>query len=189
MNWVTIVLVLVIGFVTWAAYRSGFIREFVGLCGVILAVPIAGVFYDDLYPKIHPIVDNADVANLVSFIAIFAAVVIGSQVAAYLLRTLAHALNLGGLDHVAGAIFGFLKAALICQVLLIALVLFPTPDVRDDIDASPIGRALLNTAPAVLSILPQRFDSGIDHFLDGASALDERIGPSPTGTATRTATP
>jgi membrane protein required for colicin V production len=165
-NWVTLVLVVVIGLLTWRSYSTGFIRELVSLASVILAVPVAGIFYDDMYPKVHPIVDSVALANLISFMSLLAGVVIAGQIASYLLRETANALNLGEADHLAGAAFGLIKGILLCQVVLIALVAFPKPDIRDEIDRSPVATALLDSTPLVLSILPSNFDAQVDFFLD-----------------------
>lgn len=178
MDWISLVLVAGIGLLTWRAYANGFIREIVSLAAVILAVPIAGLFYDDLYPKVHPIVDSEPLANLVSFLAIFAGVVIGGLVAAYLMRNVARALNLGAADRLAGAAFGFLKGVIAAQVILLAFVAFPRPDLHDDIDRSPVAEVLLDTAPGVLAILPGTFDRALDAFLSPAREIDERTGPA-----------
>ena len=87
MNWVSFVLLGVIAVLTWRAWRNGVIRELVSLGSVILAIPMAGIFYDDMFPKIHPIVDSVPLANLVSFLAILLGVVVGGQVIATLLAS------------------------------------------------------------------------------------------------------
>jgi membrane protein required for colicin V production len=175
LNWVTLLVLLTIVFLTWRAWKNGFIRELVSLAAVILAIPIAGIFYDDLYPKVEPIIDNQIGAALVSFLAILGGVIIGGQVAAYLLRRGVEILNLGGADQLAGAAFGFIKGILICQVILIAFVAFPRPNFRDDIDDSTAAQVLLDGTPFVLAILPGAFDRAIDAFLDGANALNDGI--------------
>lgn len=164
MNWLDIVLLAVIGLSAWRGYSNGFIRELVSIAAVILAIPIAGVLYDDLYPKVEPIIGNQDLAAVVSFISILAGVIIGGQVAAHLLKRTAEVLNLGFFDAVAGGVFGFFKAAIICQVILILLVRYPEPDLRDSIDGSRVATALLDAAPAVLAFLPGTFEAGLDLF-------------------------
>jgi membrane protein required for colicin V production len=161
-----LLLVAFVGFATYRAWRNGFIRELVSLSAVILAIPIAGLFYDDLFPKVQPIIDNEQLARLVSFMAILAGVIVAGQVAAHLLKQGVAMLNLGAADQLAGAAFGFLKAAIICQVILIALIRFPNPDLRETIDASPVARRMVDTAPLVLSILPKGFDEATSVFLD-----------------------
>ena len=173
MSWVTIVIVVIIGFMTYRAYRNGFIRELVSLTAVILAVPIAGLLYDDLLPKVEPIVDNVQLASLVAFLAILAGVIIGGQVLAHLLKRTAEVMNLGSVDHAAGAAFGLLKGIIICQVLLIALIIFPKPDLRGAIDDSRVATVLVNGTPMVLGILPGQFDNAVDLFNQGVDQLEE----------------
>ncbi len=179
MDWLTIVLIIIIGLLTWLAYRHGFVRELVSLCAVILAIPVAGIFFDDMFPKVHPLVSNVALANLISFIAIMAGVIIAGQIAAYLLKSMVNALNLGVVDALAGAAFGFLKAVVICQVVLIALVAFPRPDIRDDIDKSPLATALIDAAPVVLAILPGTFDDAVDIFTNTTGLIDDKVGDKP----------
>ena len=119
MNWLDIVLVAAIAFVTWRAYVNGFIRELVSLSVAFLAIPIAGIFYGDMFPKVKPIVDNDNLARLVSFLAILIGVIVAGQVAAHLLKRTVAMLNLGALDHLAGGAFGFAKAVLIAQVVAV----------------------------------------------------------------------
>ena len=185
-NWLTIGLAAVIVFLTWRAYSNGFIRELVSLCVAILAIPIAGIFYDDLTRKLDPIISDATAARLVAFLSILIGVVIAGQVVAHLLKRAVAMLNLGALDHLAGGAFGFLKAVILCQVVLIALVAFPSPDLGDSIDESPVARTLLDTAPAVLAFLPNTFDREIHAFLDGIQTVgSQAAGASATPTASR----
>ncbi len=179
MNWLDILLILAIGFATYRGYKNGFIRELVSIAAVILAIPLAGIFYDDMFPKVEPIVRNEDLAALVAFVAIMAGVIIGGQVAAHLLKRTAEILNLGILDRLAGGTFGFLKAVFIAQALLVALVTFPSPDIRGHVDSSPVATRLLDAAPTVLAFLPGTFNEGIDLFREHVSSI---TGPSASPT-------
>lgn len=181
-DWITIALAAGIALVTWRAYANGFIRELVSLSVAVLAIPIAGVFYDDLTRKLEPIISDPTAARLVAFVSILFGVIIGGQVIAHLLKRAVAMLNLGVLDHLAGGAFGFLKAVLICQVILIALVAFPSPDLQENIDESPVARGLLDAAPVVLAFLPETFDRAINGFRDGINALHD-AGTTPAGTA------
>ncbi|MCZ7578230.1 MAG: CvpA family protein [Dehalococcoidia bacterium] len=180
MNWLDFVLLAVIGFSTWRAYSNGFIRELVSIAAVVLAIPIAGVLYDDMYPKVEPIITNRTLAAVLSFLSIFAGVIILGQVGAHLLKRTAEILNLGVLDRLSGGAFGFIKAVIICQVVLIVLVRYPEPDLRDDIDASPVATALLDAAPTVLAFLPNTFEEGLDLFREARDAVNGALGtPTP----------
>ena len=172
MNWVSLVIVAIVALLTWRAFRRGFLRELVGLAALILAVPVAGVFYDDMVPKVEPIIDNALASALVSFAAIFLGVIVAGQLVGYFLRRSVDVLNLGGLDRLLGAAFGFLQGALLCQVALVALVIFPQPDLRASIEDSIIATRLLDGAPDVLAILPDHFREAVDLFLEGIDLLE-----------------
>lgn len=178
MNWITVLIVVVLGFLTYRAYSNGFVREMVSLGAVILAIPIAGLLYDDMVPNVSPIVDSDRLAALISFLAILGGVVVGGQVLAHLLKRFVQLLNLGAADALAGGAFGFIKGVLIIQVILVAFVLFPKPDFRDDIESSGVARALLDGTPFVLAILPDRFGDTIEGFLDGSRRDDENGTPS-----------
>ena len=183
MDWVSLVLVAVIALLTWRAWRAGFIRELVSFASVILAIPIAGVMYPRMYPKIHRIVTDGDLAALVSFLAILIGVVVGGQVLAHALRKTAAILNLGVADSLAGAVFGFAKGVLLTQAILIALVAFPSPNLKSQIDSSPVAKGLLDTSPIVLAFLPNNFDDQLHDFLDGIRNIAN------TGSAAGTPTP
>ncbi|HNO65819.1 MAG TPA: CvpA family protein [Tepidiformaceae bacterium] len=186
MNWLDVVLVAAIGFSTWSGFRNGFIRELVSIAAVILAIPVAGIFYDDMFPKVEPIVDNENLAALISFVSILLGVVIGGQVVAHLLKRTAEILNLGVLDRLAGAAFGFLKAVFLAQALLLALVTFPNPDIRSSVDGSPVASELIATAPPIKAFLPQAFEEGLDLFHDHVKGLDDLLpGETPTPAPSR----
>lgn len=185
LNWLTLLLVVILGALTYRAYRNGFVRELVSLSAVILAIPLAGVLYDDLYRKVHPVVDSEPLAYLISFLAILAGVVVGGQVVAHTLKQTVALLNLGAADRLAGAAFGFVKAALACQVILLAFVVFPRPDVRDAIHESAVARMLLDTTPPALTVLPSRFDRAVHAFLDGLPPAGEAAVPGPSATPVR----
>jgi membrane protein required for colicin V production len=183
MNWLDVALVGFIGFLTWSAWRTGFVRELVVFASTILAVPIAGIFYERMSPKVNPIVDDPELAKMISFVAILAGVFIAGQVAAHMLKRTVTMLNLGAFDKLAGGAFGFIKAVIICQVALIALVVFQKPDITQTIDDSPVAGKLLDAAPAVLTVLPARFDDGVKLFQQASETLNNLPIAQPTPTA------
>jgi membrane protein required for colicin V production len=181
-NWLDLLILAVLAFSTWRAYASGFIRELVVLVSVILAIPIAGALYSRMFPKVNPIFDNEDLSAVISFLSILAGVIIGGNVLAHLLKRTAEMLNLGALDRLAGAAFGFLKAALVIQAILIVLVRYPSPDVRGEIDSSRTAKALLDAAPLTLAFLPKTFETGVELFRNAADSID---GPGAAPTPAR----
>ena len=165
-HWLTILLLGIVALFTWRAYRAGFIRELVSLAAVILAIPIAGLFYDDLHPKVEPLIGSSVLAALISFGALLVGVIIAGQVVAHLLRKGATMLNLGIADRFAGGAFGLVKGLLVCQIILIALVAFPRPDLREHIDDSRAARTMLDGSHFVLALLPGTFGDSVSEFLE-----------------------
>lgn len=163
---------------TWHAYRNGVLREMVAFSAILLAIPIAGLFYDDLGAKLDPIIDQSILARLVAFLSLFASVVVIGHVGAQLLRRTAEILNLGWADAWAGGIFGFAKGVLIVQAVLIGLVAYPKPDIRATIDTSPVARGLVDAAPVALQLLPQAFESAVDQFGGEAVNTDDPDAPA-----------
>lgn len=189
MNWLTVLLVLAIGGLTYRGYRQGFLRELVSLSSLLLAIPVAGLIYDDFAARLDPIIGNPTVSGLCAFLGIIIAIVIAGQVGVYLLRRTAAVLNLGWVDDWAGAGFGFILGVVGCQVVLLALVVFPKPDIRDAIDDSALATALLDSGPVVLSLLPEVFESALDAFLAGAEEIEDALDGEPTPTPVSTPTP
>ena len=74
-----------------------------------------------------------------------------------------------------------LEPTLLALSILIALVAFPRPNLRDEIDGSPVATGLREYAPLTLSILPDDFDQTVDAFLDGVTTAPEE---APAGTPT-----
>lgn len=182
MDVVSLLLAGGIALLTWRAYRRGLVRELVSLASLLLAIPIAGVLYDDMTPKVEPLVANRTLAQLVSFLSILFAVVMGGQVAGYALRRGVELLDLGAVDRLAGGAFGFVTGVLLAQVVLLALVVFPSPDVRGGIHRSPVGRFLLETTPLVVQLLPDPFEGVLDEFLgkgDVGVTADGEASPRP----------
>ena len=155
-------------------------RELVSLAAIVLAVPVAGIFHDDMVMKVEPMVDNSIGAGLLSFLAILIGVIIGGQIVAFLLGRSVDALNLGAADHVAGGAFGLLQGVILCQVLIVALVIFPKPDLREEIDHSSLATTLLDGTPFILSILPEKFRDTVDLFLDDDRFVGGNVRGLPT---------
>ena len=108
---------------------------------------------------------------------------LAGQVGGHLMKRTASMLNLGAFDRLAGAALGFLKAVIICQVVLIALVVFQKPDLSTTIDGSPVAGKLLDTAPAVLTVLPSTFDHGVEAFQKVAAIINGLPGGRPAPAA------
>lgn len=165
MNWVDLVIVAIIAWSAFRAFRMGLVRELTALIAVIAGIFLAGALSDDLSANLDFLIDDASTRNLVAFIAIFAGTLIAGQVLSAVLSDVAGMLLLGPLDHIAGAIFGLLQGILVVQVLLIGVAVFPAAaSVSSAVDDSKLADVFLDKLPSIDRLLPERFRNPMDQL-------------------------
>jgi membrane protein required for colicin V production len=164
MNWLDAAIVIVIAWFTFAAFRTGIIREVVTVIAFVVGVLAAGFYYDDLAENVLLFIDNDTAANVAAFIVLFASAALGGQLAATLLKQMAGLLRLGWLDHMAGAAFGLLKGFILVEAFLILVTTFPYLGLDDTIRGSAIAPLFLDGAPVLLKLLPGEFDDAVHAF-------------------------
>ncbi len=164
MNWVDGVIVVAIAWFTFSAFQAGLIREVVTVVSVLLGIVLAGLFYTDLADDIKLAVDSDRAARTIAFLAIFGATALAGQLAAMLLKEAASFFMLGIADQMAGALFGFAKAILLLEILLIVFVTYPSLGLRDAIEGSIFAPIFLERVPFLLKVLPSEFQAGVDTF-------------------------
>jgi membrane protein required for colicin V production len=164
MNWVDAVIIGAIVWFTFAAFQAGLIREVVTVVSVLLGIVLAGIFYTDLAEDIKLAIDSDRAARTIAFLAIFGATAFAGQLAAMLLKEAASFLMLGIFDQLAGAVFGFAKAILLLQILMIVFVTYPSLGLKEAIDGSMFAPIFLDRVPFLLRVLPSEFEAGVDAF-------------------------
>lgn len=164
MNWLDIVIILIIGWFTLSAYNAGIIREVVTLVASVLAVVVAGLYYDNLATDVLVFVEDDTGAKVVSFLILLASVFFMGQLAATLLKRTASLLMLGWADHMAGAAFGFLKGVVIIEAVLILFVTYPSLELENAIQDSGLAQIFLDGVPILLRLLPDEFERAVDNF-------------------------
>ena len=160
MHWLDILLIVVLIIPVFIGLKQGVIKAALSLAGLIIGVVLASNFYGP-FAKVLGFIANEDVANIVAFILILAAVMVITIVLARLLKFIASVTMLGWIDHVGGAIFGFLMGAIFWSALLAVWVkFFGTVLVTE----SFLAEALLDKFPLILGLLPSEFDAIRDFF-------------------------
>ena len=178
MHWIDLLIVGVIAWFTFRAFANGLIWEVSSLLSVILGVVVAGLLYDDLSESLDFLIDDATWRNLISFVAIFAGVVVIGLLTARALRRMASLLLLGPLDHLGGAAFGFAKGLLVVQVALILLAVYPPSEgLAAAVDDSAIAPLFLDSAPVAEVALPSEFNDALTQLQAWREQIDlEGIG-------------
>src|SRR5437764_13615006 len=95
MNWVDAAIVIVFIYFIITAFSAGFLREVIGIGSAILAVVLAGLFYDEVADTLLSSIDNATTASVVAFLIILFGVTLAGQGLAMLLNPALTVMQLG----------------------------------------------------------------------------------------------
>ncbi|NDV47689.1 CvpA family protein [Paludibacter sp. 221] len=114
---ICIIVPVIIGFVV--GLFKGLIKELISLAAIVLGILGARLFEPQVSKLLMSMFDmKASIAQPLSYLILFLAIVVVLLVVANLLDKLFSAIALGGLNKFLGGIFGALKYALIVSVLL-----------------------------------------------------------------------
>ena len=157
MNWIDIVFLVTIAGFTITGFALGVIRQFTSLAGVIIGIVLATQFWDEVASNLGFL--GASYAGIAAFAGIvilttLAAIFIGRAIS----RT-ASLLFLGALDHLVGALFGFVQGGMVVLALPLILIEFPLFNIDDAVVESAIGDGILGQASLWLGLLPEGFEN------------------------------
>jgi len=159
LDWVIVLIVLLS---VLQAIAQGFFYEFFSLAGVIAGYLLAAWEYPRVAAWYTHYVNSQWAADIAGFFTIFVVVVLLAGVIGRIARWAVHGVGLRWFDRLLGAVFGFVRGAAICTVVVLALAAFaPQWGWLQQSRLSPFllvsGRALVWAAPADLR---QRFREG-----------------------------
>lgn len=157
-------LVLIVLLSVLQAIAQGFFYEFFSLAGVIVGYLLAAWEYPRVAAWYAQHVNSQWAADIAGFFTIFLGVVLLAGVVGRIARWAVHGVGLRWFDRLLGAVFGFVRGAVICTVIVLALAAFaPQWGWLQQSRVAPFllvsGRALIWAAP---SDLRQRFREGWD---------------------------
>ena len=161
MNWLDIVITIVLIISTIGGLRTGIIKSILSLAGIIVGVVLAGRYYVTLAEKLT-FIPAENIARIVAFAIIVMAVMIVAGIIASVVSWTVSKIMLGWLNHLGGAVFGFLWGAIFCGALLAVWAkYFGAGGALAD---SALARGLLDYFPVVLALLPDEFNSVRNFF-------------------------
>ncbi len=159
MNWFDIILLVLLVLSVLGGWKSGLVRSVFGWVALILGIVLASHFYRPLSETAFSHLfqrGGGGLASVLSFIVIFAVVVVIVGILAIWLDRLVTASILNWVNRFGGAVFGLLTGCIFLGALLaIALGFFGT---QTFITESAIASLLVDKFPAVLVLLPGEFD-------------------------------
>lgn len=154
--------VAVVGFSILGAIAQGFFYELFGLAGLIAGYLVAAWEYPRAAAWYSQYVKSPWAADVAGFFTIFLVIVVLGGVIGRLVRGAIQKVGLRWFDRVLGAVFGVIRGAAMCTVIVLVLASFvPTSSYLRDSRFAPFllatGRALIWAAPAELR---ERFHDG-----------------------------
>ena len=112
----------------WRGLRTGALTQIAGTVGWVAAFVVGTALMEPVGEAVAAGLQvSARLAPVLGFVVVVAAVVGAITVAAHGLRKAAEAVKLGGVDRLAGGLFGGLRAAFGLSVLLLATGYAPIP--------------------------------------------------------------
>jgi len=168
-NWLDGAILALVIWLTFAAFKAGFIRETVTVVAAVFGIILAGLFYEDLAEDVLVFIDNETFARIVGFAMVFGAIVLAGQMLAMILKPTVNLLQLGIFDQLAGAAFGFVKAIVFIQIFLILFITYPKWGLDETIDESVFGSLtvrMVERVPVIVQMLPGEFEDEVDQFVD-----------------------
>jgi membrane protein required for colicin V production len=162
MNWLDAAIVIALAGFTVAAFRAGLIREVVTLAAVVLGVLVAGHYYRTLAEDVLLFIKNDRAAKVIAFLTLFGSAALAGQLAAFVMKQAVSMLLLGWLDHLGGAILGLVKGLVLVELFLIFFATYPYLGLDKTIAGSSLAPLFLDTAPALLKLLPGEFNRAVE---------------------------
>ena len=167
MNPMDIGIVVVVAVFLVRGFSRGIIKEVVSLAGILGGLYLSLMYYKTAATLIENRLPDFSYGDVVGFIVVFVAVLIGAALVGSLVKYLVKAVSLGGLDRMAGALFGGLKGILVVTAVLTALVMFAPKNVSwvNDSQLSPhMFRLSKKIVETISKHAGERFQETIDSF-------------------------
>jgi membrane protein required for colicin V production len=152
MNWLDFVLLAIMVVTAIVGIFKGFVKQVIGLVAVVAGLVLASFYYERAARIFESFVHNRLLSNFLGFLLLFVAVLVAGAVVGHLL----HKAMVGPLalaNRLFGALFGFIKAVLICGIIVFALVSFEVA--KPALETSVLAPACLGVTRAVINLIPQ----------------------------------
>ncbi|MDR0477553.1 MAG: CvpA family protein [Desulfobulbaceae bacterium] len=170
---------------------QGFIGQIIGLLALYVGFLAAGRFSGEIAPWIRPLTDDAKVIAFLAWIVAFALAWLVVALVGKLFMKLVRVTVAGAFDRLAGAVLGFLKAALLIVIIhmLLGATLPASNNLTRDCVTCPtldhttnFCRAFISdpkTRDAFMRKVPAISIETMKHYLDGAKPTGESPSAAP----------
>ena len=123
-NWLDWVFAIVVFLSVATAIRKGFVAELIALASAITALIIAALNYERVAPLLAGFTRSRGVALGVSFILLFAAVLVMGALVSLVAKKLIRKVELQWFDRFLGGVFGLVRGLLVDCIVLLVMMAF-----------------------------------------------------------------
>ncbi|MCK5220133.1 MAG: CvpA family protein [Candidatus Aminicenantes bacterium] len=138
----------------------GFIKELLSIIFLILAVVLSILFYKEAGLIFNSFINNPEVANFTGFIAVFIGTLISGSLITFFLRKVIVIGPLKFIDRLLGALFGFVRSALICSIILFGILAFPG-DKKQIVSDSQFAPEVYKVIKVIMGYIPDNFKKSV----------------------------
>ncbi len=153
MNGFDIALLIFMGILVVVGLMKGLVRILVGFAALVTAFIVATMFHRPLAESLGRLDISVEILRLLSYLALFIAVMLAGAVTAFLLRSLVKAAMLSWADRLAGAALGVAAAFIAFSLLVLPLVAY-APDGARILDRSILAPYVLVVADLAAQAAP-----------------------------------
>ncbi|MDD4764487.1 MAG: CvpA family protein [Atribacterota bacterium] len=156
-------MLVIILFNVFLGFKRGIIAEVLTLVGLIAVIFIAIFWYADLSSFLMKQFKwNQPLSHILSFILIFIAVIMTFRLFEYLLSHITALLLLNWINNLGGALFGFIRGAIIVGLLLFIVNFIPLPleinyQIKESIFAEFFLKGLIIVYNSLREWMPNHF--------------------------------
>lgn len=176
MNWLDYFFIVILAVTTVVGIVKGLVRQIIGLVAVILGLVLAALYYEGLAEIIRHLVRDRLVSNFLGFLVIFFAVIAAGALLGHLVSKVLKG-PLAFADRFFGAVFGLVKAVIICGVMVFALAAFNIA--RPAVETSVLAPVCVTITRAAVHLIPQdlkdKFNRSYDEIRKSGGNRGEKI--------------
>ncbi len=161
MNLIDLIFCFFLVYYTYKGYKKGLITSFVSLFSFIVSIIISLNFSNILSDSLIKFFPESN-SLLIGFISIIVTVIVSYLIINWVTKSIKNLIDLtfiGFFDDVSGAIFGFIKTALIISFIINIFQYFDIRVMEEEIRGSVLSYILIDFAPRTLSVFVDFFPS------------------------------
>lgn len=157
MNFIDIIILLLVVILSIRGYLKGFIHEIFYILIIFLGFICSFLFYEPLSSIIADYIPNRDISLLIAFISIFILITIILIVLRNTFLKLLESINFTDIDHIFGAIVGFMEGLILSGAIFVFLKNHPVLGLHEAIKKSYLISFIERVFFGIISILPDEF--------------------------------